>query len=219
MTAQEVASQARGRLIRTGANHADFVADPNDPKVPVIQRNKEERADIAQAAANQRALTGERQEWLVAKSRLQGWTEAQAVDAIGGMPFRVMEVYLTVERAHAARQDILNVFPTPNPALAEQYAAMTADPKVADIRLNPAPTEVDATEEEVQAVANATESILGTADLGDAAPAEVTPAQTYDCIDCDFQGKTLAGLKAHERAKHGIGDDAEDVSTEPQAGE
>jgi len=209
MTEYERAAQARGKMIRTGANHQDFIADPNDPIPPANTMSKEDRMDAAQAAANKRSVEGERSEWLVARSRLQGWSTAEAVNAIGGMPFRVMEMYLTVERAHAAREDLLRNFPIPPAEMAEQYRLMTADLAHEVELLAPSEDEPEET------------SILGVADLGDSEPAveTVTEAQTYDCFDCDFQAKSLGGLKAHERAKHGIGDDAEAVSTEPQAGE
>jgi hypothetical protein len=212
MTAREVSNSQRGRMIRTGANHQDFIPDPDDPTpAPKATMDPVERADRAQEFANQRALAGERQDWLVAVERLKNWTIPQAIEAMQGMPFRMMELYLTVERHYAQRADILRLFGAPDPRLAEVFERLLAAEPVSG-NADPATEVAESPEIET--------SILGVADLGESAPEEeVVAAQTYDCFDCDFQGKTLAGLKAHERAKHGIGDDADDVPTTPQAGE
>lgn len=249
MTPVERSRNQRGKMIRTGANHQDFIPDPEFPTAPRPVLSAVEKADRAMEYANQRALQGERTDWLTAIERLKNWNAPQAIDAMANMPFRLMEMYCVVERAYGARQDILRVFGEPDANLTKKFAeiqaaiaeenrpvepAVEADEpfkgsgdNVSDVEppeggyMEAETSEPSAPAEDstVEPEATAEGSILGTADLGDAAPAEeVTPAQTYDCIDCDFQAKSLGGLKAHERAKHGIGD-AEEVPTEPQAGE
>lgn len=208
MTAHERAAASRGRMIRTGANHQDYIPDPTDTRVIKPKLTPDQKADRAMEYANQRALAGEKMEWDAAIVRLQNWSPAQAVDAMVGMPFRVMEMYITCEMAHGARRDVLSVFPLPDPRVVEQFAPQLLAEVEAYSTTAPDPEP----EPEPEPT-----SILGTADLADAAPVTVTPDETFMCIDCGQIAKTLAGLKAHERAKHGIGE-ADDVSI-PQAGE
>ena len=48
MTEYERAAQARGKMIRTGANHQDFIADPNDPiRQRYVEMERQKDEDIA----------------------------------------------------------------------------------------------------------------------------------------------------------------------------
>jgi hypothetical protein len=180
----------RGRIIRTGANNADFIPDPNDPTVPVVKRSPEERHNRAMQAAAARAEYASRNEFRVAQLRLKEMSPAQAVNAIEVMPLASLEMYLAAEQLGAARHDILSLFPPIDPSVVERYREQLASQEVV--------------EEEVAPVAQSdseghepTETVQATV----SEPADA--AEVFFCLDCDHEPfTTVAGMKSHVRAKH-----------------
>lgn len=188
-TPTEVARMRRGAIIRTGANHQDFIPDPNDPSVPVVKRTQEERADRAAEFAQARIRYAERNEFQLARMRLKEWTPVQAVTAIEVMPVASLEMYLAAEMLGAARTDIVKMFPPIDPKVVERYAAQLEAQEAAEVEDVQATKAVDPEPEplHVEAVVE---------------PEEQTVDETFLCIDCGKVCQNLTGLQAHIRAKH-----------------
>ncbi len=184
-TPAELARRHQGRIIRTGANHTDFIPDPNDPTIPPKRRTPEEKRDAAMNAAIARAQWASRNEFAVAQLRLKEWTPAQAVASIETMPVAAMEMYIAAETLGARRHDIISLFPPIDQSVVDRYRSEQAEQSVPVEE--PAPQEVPAVKAEE--VAPVQEEVP-------------TQDETFLCIECDKVCANLAGLQAHIRAKH-----------------
>jgi hypothetical protein len=220
MTPNEYANRNKHAAIRTGANHQDFIPDPESSESLVRPKyTPEERADRAMDAAIARSKAASDADWDIAKTRLAGWNPRQAIEAMTRMPQQVMELYIIAEEDTGHRHDILSVFPTPRQTMYHRYAPHL---EVEKFGAYEAPAQVPPA-----------------ADLAPEAPAELPveasavepPAdaeEVFICFDCDHEPfKTVAGLKSHGRAKHGDPEEAESSADEasqasedvdPQAG-
>jgi hypothetical protein len=190
MTPNEAANRNRQAAIRTGANHIDFIPDPESKEVTLKPRfSPEERADRAMAASVARAKAASDADWDIAITRLAGWNARQAIEALQRMPQQVMELYIIAEETSGHRTDILSVFPTPRPTMYERYApALFAEKFPAHAEVEPEPEAL-----------TLDDSTPSSGELPVEAPGEV-----FICFDCDHEPfQTAAGLKSHGRAKHG----------------
>lgn len=209
MTPNEYANRNRQAAIRTGANHIDFIPDPeaNEPTIRPTT-SPEERADRAMEAAVARAKAASDADWDIAITRLAGMSPRVAIETIQRMPQQVMELYIIAEESSGHRHDVLSVFPTPRPDMYKRYAPDLYAAKFGD--------EVEVPAQE-----------LPVADLGREfnetlpEPEASAPAEVFICGDCGEEKKTLAGLKSHGRAKHGDAPDEEPQAAAdvPQAGD
>lgn len=194
MTPNEAANRNKHAAIRTGANHIDFIADPESSEV--TQRPKytpEERADRAMDAAVARAKAASDADWDIAKTRLAGWNARQAIEAMTRMPQQVMELYIIAEEDSGHRHDILSVFPTPRPEMYHRYAPHLEAEKFGE-KPTPPPEEV---------FRPPGVPVPDPAPEPEPPNPEASPEEVFLCADCGEEKKTLAGLKSHGRAKHG----------------
>jgi hypothetical protein len=193
MTPNEAANRNRQAAIRTGANHIDFIPDPESKEVTLRPKySPQERADRAMAASVARAQAASDADWDIALTRLAGWNARQAIEALTRMPQQVMELYIIAEETSGHRTDILSVFPTPRPSMYERYAPALFIEKF------DAPGFPTESEPEPEAL-TLDDSTPSSGELPVEAPGEV-----FICFDCDHEPfQTAAGLKSHGRAKHG----------------
>ena len=123
MTPNEYANRNRRAAIRSGANHQDFIPDPESREVTIRPKSTpEERADRAMEAAVARAKAASDADWDIAITRLSGMSTRAAIETLQRMPQQVMELYIIAEESSGHRHDILSVFPTPRPEMYRRYA-------------------------------------------------------------------------------------------------
>lgn len=190
-TPAEQSRMKRGKIIRTGANHDDFIPDPNDPTPKPHTSTAEERMDKAQKAASARAAWASDHAFEQAQLRLKDMTPAAVVDLMQTLPVASMELYYAAEWLGARRADILGMFPPVDPKVIDRYRK---DPKPEE----PKPS-ADAL---LQANEVSGEPDILVADVK--APADTQEApETFLCLECEHEPfKSLAGLKSHQSAKH-----------------
>lgn len=193
-TPAEVAKYRRGAIIRTGANHNDFIPDPADPTVKPKVSTPQERMDRAQRAAEERMEWASRNEFRLAQLRLKDMTPSQAVATIEVMPQVSMEMYVAAEMLGAARTDIIAMFPPIAPeTLARWQRELNASEEATETEPGPNPDE-ETPPAPVEAVAP------DTAVASAVAPTSIE--ESFLCVECGKQAATKAGLLAHVRAKH-----------------
>lgn len=201
MTPNEAANRNRQAAIRTGANHVDFIPDPESSEPLQTQRTSPEaRADRAMEAAVARSKAASDADWDIAVTRLSGWNARQAIEAIQRMPQQVMELYIIAEESSGHRHDILSVFPTPRQDMYHRYAP--------DLEAEKFGTDEVPTQE------------LPVADLApEPAPETSADAEVFICTECEHEPfKSLAGFKSHVNAKHSAGENPQAAEDAPQAG-
>lgn len=129
MSPLEAARLKKNAMIRTGANHQDYVPDSSDPHALAApkKRTAEEQADRAMAMAIARQKYADDNAYDFAVTRLKEWTAAQAVDAIVEMAPMTAVMYLVAEAKNSHRDDILNLFPPLQDSDFDKFGPKTAE--------------------------------------------------------------------------------------------
>jgi hypothetical protein len=124
LTPAEAARLKGVAAVRTGGFRPDFVPDEGyaGPKPPF---RREAQAEAALNKALERQAHAAENERRVAEERLAAWSVSDAITAIAQMPSRVADLYVACEKHGAQREDILNRFAEPDPAVVEFYFGPT----------------------------------------------------------------------------------------------
>jgi hypothetical protein len=107
------------RNLMRGGIRQDFVPDKKHRRLP--GQGRASAADEALERALQRQATAAQAEFNTAVERLQNMSVAEAIALIAQMPVSQQELYLVAEEATGKREDILSMFPKPDPAVRERF--------------------------------------------------------------------------------------------------
>lgn len=124
LSPQEAAALKGKAAVRTGSFRPDYVPAEGQTAKPASGRVAQ--ADAALQKALERQEHAVENEFRVAKERLAAWSVQEAIMAIAVMPSRVADMYVVAEQQGAQREDVLNQFAAPDPAVVQLYARPTS---------------------------------------------------------------------------------------------
>lgn len=134
------------RLYRNGV-YQDFI--PAEDHTVGKKLDRQGHSEQTRERRIERMKTAVEDEFAAAKRRLQNLTPAQAVEFIGGLPPKLMEMYVLAEEASGARPAVLDRFPAASPKARQLFNV----PLVASIPTEPRSSRtVDAAGESVTPV-------------------------------------------------------------------